>query len=252
MATSRDRFDHFKRLKITRFAWKWAKKGAFWLLVTSIGYVILLRFLPVPITPLMISRCSQQAWAADRDVRLSKDWVAFGELPEHLQLALVCSEDQNFLEHDGLDFDAIDRAIEHNKTHRKKRGASTISQQTAKNVFLWESRSWLRKGFEVYFTFLIELFWSKERIMHVYLNVIEFGDGIYGAEAASREFFGKSVASINRDEAAMLAAVVPSPLRYSAKNPSAYVRKRQASIRRQMRAWGNELDYDDPNTPKRK
>jgi monofunctional glycosyltransferase len=235
-----NKWQHFKQMKITRFAWKWAKKITMWFVIGSIVGTILFRFLPIPCTPLMVKRLFEQGFDSKREMRLSKDWVSFDDLPEKLQLAVICGEDQNFLEHNGLDFDAIERAIEHNKNHKKKWGASTISQQTAKNVFLWPTRSFIRKGFEVWFTFLIELFWSKERIMTVYLNVIEFGDGIYGAEAAAQNYFGKPARDLNPDECALLAAVVPGPLLYSVKNPSSYTRRR-----------GNEVDYDDPNTPKK-
>jgi monofunctional biosynthetic peptidoglycan transglycosylase len=155
------------------------------------------------------------------------------------------------LEHEGFDFEAIEKAYKHNKTHKRKRGASTISQQTAKNVFLWPARSWMRKGLEVYFTFLIEVLWSKERIMTVYLNIIEFGDGIYGAEAAAQHYYGVSAQKLNRDQAAMLAAVLPAPLRYSVKNPQNNVRERQRWILSQMRMWGGRIDYDEPNTPRK-
>ena len=156
-----------------------------WFFGTTIGFAILYSFLPVPVTPLMVQRCWEQAWDKERDVQLLHDWVSYKELSPHLQLAVVCAEDQDFLEHEGFDFEAIEKAYKYNKTHKRKRGASTISQQTAKNVFLWPGRSWLRKGLEVYFTFLIETIWSKERIMTTYLNSIEFGDGIYGAQAAA-------------------------------------------------------------------
>jgi len=208
-------------------------------------------FLPVPATPLMFVRMFEQMGDSQRDVRWEKDWVPLSEISPQLQLAVVCSEDQEFLEHEGFDFEAIEKAYKYNKSHKKKRGASTISQQTAKNVFLWPARSWLRKGLEVYFTFLIEMIWSKERIMAAYLNVIEFGDGIYGAEAASRRYFGKSAKDINRQEAALLAAVLPSPLRYSATNPQPNVREKQQWILSQMRMWGGKIDYEDPNTPRK-
>ena len=181
---------------------------------------------------------------AQREVKLKKNWVSLEEISPHLQLAVVCSEDQNFLEHHGFDFDAIEKAVEHNKNHKRKRGASTISQQTAKNVFLYDGRNWIRKGFEVYFTFLSELFWNKEQIMEVYLNVIEFGDGIYGAEAASQQFFHTSAKKLTREQAALLAAVLPSPRKFSAKNSTAYVRNRQQWILRQMENWGGELKYE--------
>ena len=160
-----------------------------------------------------------------------------------MQLAVVCSEDQNFLKHRGFDFDAIDRAMDYNDTHKRKHGASTISQQTAKNVFLWPGRSWIRKGFEVYFTFLIETFWSKERIMEVYLNVIETGDGIYGAQAAAKEYFKRDARDISKSQAAIIAAVLPGPLIFSVKNPNSYILERQRWIMNQMSLWGDVLDY---------
>ncbi len=226
-------------------------KITLWFLGLSVGSTLLFSFVPVPVTPLMIGRCWDQAWDPERSVRLDNYWVSYNDLSPHLQLAVVCSEDQDFLEHEGFDFQAIEKAYTYNQTHKRKRGASTISQQTAKNVFLWPSRSWLRKGFEIYFTFLIETLWSKKRIMTVYLNVIEFGDGIYGAEAASQTFFHKRANNLRREEAALLAAVLPSPLRYSAAKPSAQVREKQQWILSQMRMWGGRIDYEVPNTPKK-
>ena len=222
-----------------------------WFFGITIGVTLLYRFLPVPLTPLMVQRCFEQAGAPDRDVRLNKDWVSFSSLSPKLQLAVVCAEDQEFLEHEGFDFEAIEKAYKYNKSHKRKRGASTISQQTAKNTFLWPARSWIRKGLEVYFTFLIELLWSKERIMTVYLNIIEFGDGIYGAEAAAQYFYKKSARDLNTQEAAMLAAVLPNPLKRSVVKPSNEVRQHQQWIISQMRMWGGKIDYDDPNTPKK-
>lgn len=198
----------------------------------------------------MLIRCAEQAFDDKRDVKLKKDWVSLEEISPNLQLAVVCSEDQNFLEHYGFDFDAIEKAVKHNKSHNRKRGASTISQQTAKNVFLYDGRNWIRKGLEVYFTFLAELFWSKERIMEVYLNVIEFGDGVYGAEAAAQEFFHTSAKKLSRQQAALLAAVLPNPRKFSARNPSAYVRKRQSWIILQMNNLGGELKYDSSGSEK--
>lgn len=221
-----------------------------WFLGLSILWVLLYAVLPVPLTPLMVQRCGQQAWDSNRDLRLKHDWVSFSNISPNLQLAVVCAEDQEFLEHAGFDFEAIDKAIEYNQTHKRKRGASTISQQTAKNVFLWPSRSWLRKGFEVYFTFLIEVLWSKERIMTVYLNSIEFGDGIYGAEAAAQHYFRKNARDLNPDQAALMAAVLPNPLVYKMEAPTAKITKRQRWIKRQMYLWDNKIDYDNPNTPK--
>ena len=235
-----------------RYARRLILKITLWFFIISIGSTVLYRFLPVPITPLMLIRLIEQAGESDRSMRLEKDWVSIDEMSPHLQLAVVCSEDQEFLEHEGFDFNAIKKAYKYNQTHKKKRGASTISQQTAKNVFLWPGRSWVRKGLEVYFTFLIEVIWSKERIMEVYLNIIEFGDGVYGVEAAALRNYNKSAKDINRPEAAMLAAVLPSPLRLSPINPTADLREKQSWIMRQMRRWGGQLDYEDPNTPKKK
>lgn len=222
-----------------------------WFFGITIGFTVLYSFLPVPLTPLMLQRCWEQAWDPERDIRLKHDWVSFSELSPHLQLAVVCSEDQDFLEHEGFDFEAIEKAYKYNKTHKRKRGASTISQQTAKNVFLWPSRSWIRKGLEVYFTFLIETIWSKERIMNTYLNSIEFGDGIYGAEAAARYYFKKSAKELNRQESALLASVLPNPIIYKVDNPSYKVREKQQWILSQMRMWGGKIDYETPNTPKK-
>ncbi len=222
-----------------------------WFFGITIGLTILYSFLPVPLTPLMVIRTWEQAWDSQRDVRVRHDWVSFRELSPRLQLAVVCSEDNLFLEHEGFDFEAIEKAYSYNKTHKRKRGASTISQQTAKNVFLWPGRSWVRKGLEVYFTFLIETLWSKKRIMTVYLNSIEFGDGIYGAEAAANHFFGKHAKDLNRQESSLLAAVLPNPLKRKVESPSVEVRERQQFVLTQMRSWGGKIDYEEPNTPKK-
>ncbi|MEZ4925340.1 MAG: monofunctional biosynthetic peptidoglycan transglycosylase [Saprospiraceae bacterium] len=226
-------------------------KLTLWFFGLTIGFSILYAFLPIPITPLMLQRCWEQSWDSKRELRLKHDWVSFNNLSPHLQLAVVCAEDQEFLEHEGFDFEAIEKAYTYNKTHKRKRGASTISQQTAKNVFLWPGRSWLRKGFEVYFTFLIETIWSKERIMTAYLNSIEFGDGIYGAEAAAQHYFKKTAKSLNRSESALLASVLPNPLVYKVNSPSTEVRKRQQWVLGQMRMWGGKIDYEVPNTPRK-
>ena len=230
--------------------WRILLKICLWFFILSIVSTVLFRWIPVPVTPLMLIRCVQQAVDDTRDVILKKDWVSIEEISLDLQLAVVCAEDQNFLEHYGFDFDAIEKVVKHNKSHKRKRGASTISQQTAKNVFLYDGRNWVRKGLEVYFTFLAELFWSKKRIMEVYLNVIEFGDGIYGAEAAAQEFFHTSAKKLSRQQAALLAAVLPNPRKFSVKNPSAYVRKRQNWIIGQMNNLGGELKFDSSSSEK--
>lgn len=229
--------------------WRWTWKAALWFFGISVFSVILFRWVPIPVTPLMLIRCVEQKMDG-KEMKLKKDWVSFDELSPNLQLAVVCSEDQNFVKHSGFDFEAIDKALEYNETHKKKRGASTISQQTAKNVFLWSGRSWIRKGFEVYFTFLIETFWSKERIMEVYLNVIEMGDGIYGAQAASQTFFKKDAKYLSKSEAATIAAVLPNPIKFNAGKPSGYVLKRQGWILRQMALWGGVLNYEEQDEVK--
>lgn len=220
-------------------------KTLFGLFLFSVAMVIVYRFVPIPVTILQLSRCVEQ-FSDERPIRLKKDWEPLDRISNRLQLAVVCAEDQKFLSHRGFDVEAIEKAIEHNRKGKRMRGASTISQQTAKNVFLWEGRTWIRKGLEVYFTALIELIWSKERIMEVYLNVIEMGDGIYGAQAAANTYFGKDAEKLTEAEAALIAAILPSPRKYSARSPGAYVRKRQGWILRQMGQWGGVLNYDSP------
>lgn len=209
-----------------------------WIVLSFLGstifFVILYRFVPVPITPLMVIRCAQQVGRGEK-IRLKHHWVPMKEISPQLGIAVIASEDQRFLEHHGFDFKAIEKAIDENKKGKRRRGASTISQQTAKNVFLWPGSSWLRKGLEVYFTALIELCWSKERIMEVYLNSIEMGDGIYGAEAVAQQHFGRSAKKLTATNSALIAATLPNPLKFSSAHPSRYMLKRQSAIMRQMK-----------------
>ncbi|MDF1673612.1 MAG: monofunctional biosynthetic peptidoglycan transglycosylase [Vicingaceae bacterium] len=235
--------------KLLAKVWRIFWKLSLWFFAISIVSVVVFRWVSIPVTPLMLIRCVEQK-TDDKEMKLDKTWKPLEELSPHLQLAVVCCEDQNYLKHNGFDFGAIEKAMKHNKTNKKKRGASTISQQVAKNVFLWPSRSWVRKGFEVYFTFLIEVFWSKERIMEVYLNVIEMGDGIYGAEAASKAYFKKSSISTSKREAATIAVTLPNPRKFNAKKPTRYLNKRISWAMQQMRYWGGELDYDKENKKK--
>ena len=202
---------------------------------STILAVVGLRFIPVWVTPLMVIRCCQQ-FSEGKDLKLSHDWVPLEEISPSLPVAVIASEDAKFLEHHGFDYEAIEHAAKRNREHpeKQKLGASTISQQTAKNVFLWPGRSWVRKGFEVYFTTLIELFWSKQRIMEVYLNSIEMGDGIYGAQAVAEEHFDKNAKDLSRAQCALIAATLPNPRRFSSKSPSSYMLKRQARILREM------------------
>ena len=220
--------------KILRILWK----TALWFFGLSIFSAVLFRFVPVPVTPLMLIRCVQQTFSSD-PVRLKHDWVSLDEISKNLPLAVVCSEDQNFMNHSGFDIKAIERSVDEAKHGAKRvRGASTISQQTAKNVFLWPGRSWIRKGFEVYFTVLIEFVWGKERIMEIYLNSIEMGNGIYGAEAAAEFYWHTSAKNLSRTQAAALAAILPNPRKYSANPPGPYVQERIGWIVSQMGQWG--------------
>jgi monofunctional glycosyltransferase len=203
------------------------------LFLFSILMVVIYKWVPVPFTPLMAIR-----YFENPEEEIRHEWVPMEEISNNLKVAVIASEDQNFPNHNGFDYEAIQKAMEDNKKGRRVRGASTISQQTAKNVFLWPQRSWFRKGLEVYFTFWIELLWSKERILEVYLNSIEMGKGIYGAEAASQAWFGKSAANLTAYEAAAIAAILPNPRQYRAKPASSYIQGRQAWIVRQMRNLG--------------
>lgn len=201
---------------------------------STILAVLIYRFAPVPLTPLMVIRCAQQVGRGEK-IRLKHHWVHLDEMSKYLPVAVMASEDQRFLEHHGFDFTEIQNALEERRSGKRFRGGSTISQQTAKNVFLWPESSWLRKGLEVYFTGLIELCWSKERIMEVYLNSIEMGDGIYGAEAVAQQHFGRTAARLTRANCALIAATLPNPLKYSSKKPSRYMLRRQTAIMKQMR-----------------
>ena len=203
---------------------------------STILSVVALRFFPVYFTPLMFIRCYEQV-ADGKDLKLSHHWVPVEKISPNLPRAVIASEDANFLKHHGFDYKAIEHAAKRNREHPEKRklGASTISQQTAKNVFLWPGRSWVRKGFEVYFTFMIELMWSKQRIMEVYLNSIEMGDGIYGADAVAEEHFNTTAQNLSKAQCALIAATLPNPRKFSSLHPSAYMLKRQARILREMR-----------------
>lgn len=196
---------------------------------TSIGWTILARFVPVYITPLMLIR-SVEAVVAGEMPKNSKQWMPIEKISPHMIQAVVAAEDNLFLQHHGFSFTDIQKAWEHNLKKKKIRGGSTISQQTAKNVFLWPKRSYLRKGLEAYFTVLIELLWSKERIMEVYLNSIEMGDGIYGVQAAAMEYFGEDAAQLSRSQAALIAVCLPNPRKFNPARPSSYIQQRKNQI----------------------
>ncbi len=214
-----------------------------WVALAFLGSTVLIalvfRFVPIPFSALMAER-RVQSWSFDKPYASRRQWVPLEDIAPCMGVAVIASEDQNFPDHFGFDWKAIEKAVAHNEKSRRKRGASTVSMQTAKNLFLWETRSWARKGFEAYFTLLIETAWSKKRILEVYLNIVEFGDGIFGVEAASRTYFGKPAKRLSASEAALLAAVLPNPHKYHANAPSEYVRGRQEWILSQMRQLGGD------------
>ena len=213
---------------------------------STILSVIAYRFIPVYITPLMVIRCFQNG-----DFTIHHHWVPLESMSPHMPVAVMASEDSRFLLHHGFDFNAIGKAARHNISGGKKHGASTISQQTAKNVFLWPGRSWIRKGIEAYFTALIEVFWSKQRIMEVYLNSIEMGNNIYGVSACAEYNFGKTADGLSRGDCALIAATLPNPRKFSSKYPSAYMLKRQRQIMANMRyipSFPKEGEDYDPHT----
>ncbi len=212
-------------------------KFLIWFFALTFFWVLALKFINPPLTYLMLQRGVEQKMDG-KEWKIVKKWLDSDELSDNLKKAAIAGEDVNFIKHWGFDFKAMEEAFEKNQTSKRVRGGSTISQQTAKNVFLWPGRSYIRKGFEVYFTALIELLWSKERILEVYLNVIETGDGIYGAEAATRKYYKKSAQSLTRQQAALLIAVLPNPLRWSPAKPTRYIYYKQSLILRNMRRLG--------------
>jgi len=223
-------------------------RGLLWLLlgwlVLTIGAVLLLRFVDPPTSAFMVRDRFGAWWHNEPRYQFRHSWVDGARISSQLKLAVIASEDQKFPEHYGFDLASINDALEARENGRRVRGASTITQQVAKNLFLWPGQSWLRKGIEAYFTVLIETLWSKRRIMEVYLNVAEFGRGTYGAEAAGRRFFGKPAAQLTADNAALMAAVLPNPVRLRIASPSIYVRSRQTFILRQMRGLGIQTVKD--------
>lgn len=212
---------------------RWTLRFVIGFFAITIFWVIALRFVNPPITYLMIKRGFE--WkAAGKGFKIEKKWLDYDDMSNNLKRAAIAGEDAHFMTHNGFDTKAIMEAFEKNKSGKPLRGGSTISQQTAKNVFLWPQRSWVRKGLETYFTFLIELFWSKKRILEVYLNVIEMGQGVYGAEAAAQYYFDKSARSLTKKEAALIIAILPNPRKWDARRPSRYVNSRANSIVRYM------------------
>jgi len=205
--------------------------------VGSVVLVLLLRWVPPPASSFIAQGWLSALWAGER-ASFRYNWTPMATISPYAALAVVAAEDQRFPDHIGFDFVEIQEALEDQDEGKPLRGASTLSQQVAKNLFLWSGRSFIRKGLEVWFTVLLELLWSKQRILEVYLNIAEFGEYTFGVEAASQRFFHKPAARLTADEAARLAAVLPNPLRYRVDRPSAYVLKRQRWIERQMRQLG--------------
>ncbi len=208
---------------------RWIRNIFLFLFISSVLSVVLLKYIPVYITPLMVIRLYEQK-KAGKPFTLKHTWIPVSQISQSLPQAVVASEDNLFPGHKGFDMDQIRKAREEAEKGGRVRGASTITQQTAKNVFLWPGKSWLRRGLEAYFTVLIEWIWGKERIMEVYLNSIEMGDGIYGAEAVAQAHFGKKAADLSNREAALIAASLPNPIRYNSANPGPYLQRRQQQI----------------------
>ncbi len=222
---------------LTRW-WQKLKKVFFILLAAQFIYIVLLRWINPPITITQFTN-----WVDGYG--LKRDYVDFEEMSPNIRLAVMASEDQLFPDHNGFDVASIKKALQNNKKKSKRvRGASTISQQVAKNVFLWQGRTWVRKGLEVYFTFMIELIWSKERILEMYLNVAEMGKGIFGVEAASQAYFKKPASKLSRTEAAMIAACLPNPKKYTIKPTSSYINRRYPWILLQMNNLEGDEDID--------
>lgn len=222
------------RIFLQRFA-----KVLLWFVGGSVLLVLVFRFVPPPGTTLMVER-KIESWFDGEPIDLQRDWEPWENISDDLKVAVMAGEDQKFPEHWGFDFGAIQAAFAHNERGGSIRGASTLSQQVSKNLFLWSGRSWLRKGLEAWFTALIEIFWPKQRILEVYLNSVEWDEGVFGAEAAARHHFGVSARSLNRQQASLLAAVLPNPRVWSASHPSSYVARRAGWIRRQMSQLGGD------------
>jgi len=211
-----------------RTVWKWSKRIFLWLFIAQFLYIIILKWVYPPVTVTQLV-----SWVSGHG--LKRDYVRNSSIASKAKLAVIASEDQLFADHNGFDWKSIKKAMRYNeKKPGRIRGGSTISQQVAKNVFLWQGRSWIRKGLETYFTFMIELCWSKKRILAVYLNVIEMGDGIFGIEAAAQEYFNKPAAALSQQEAALIAACLPNPKRYKVKPASGFMTRRASVIQRQM------------------
>lgn len=229
------------RVPLWGFFKRWLLRGLLALAGIWLAGIILFSFLPVPFSAVMVERQFSTWFSGDFSYVAHSDWVSMDEISPWMGLAVIAAEDQKFPDHWGFDMAAIEKAVAHNERHENRvRGASTLSQQTAKNLFLWDGRSYVRKGLEAGLTLGMELVWSKRRILTVYLNIAEFGEGVFGVEEASQRYFHKPASRLTASEAALLAAVLPNPIRFKANAPSGYVRQRQQWILRQMRQLGGE------------
>jgi monofunctional biosynthetic peptidoglycan transglycosylase len=233
MAATKNKSNRTFFQKLKTFLWK----AFLWFLGISFFFVLVFKWVPVPFTPLMVTRAIEQKFAG-KEMTCSHNWVPLEEISTNMQKAVIASEDGTFLTHHGFDFTAMQKAFKNNERGKKIKGGSTISQQTAKNVFLWQGRSYIRKGLEAYFTVLIEIVWGKERIMEVYLNSIEMGDGVYGVQAAANYWYKNDATSLTKKQAAGIAAILPNPRKFKASNSSAYIEKRKGKILRTMRHIG--------------
>lgn len=198
------------------------------------------RFVPVPFSAYMAQQKIENLLQGEKN-KLNYQWVSLDKISPYMQLAVIATEDQRFPQHNGIDWNAIQQALKHNQQSKRTRGGSTISQQTVKNLYLWHGQSWLRKSIELPMTLTLEILWDKQRILEVYLNIAEFGKGIFGVEAAAQHYFNKSAKQLNAQEAALLAAILPNPIIYKANAPSRYVYKKQVWILKQMKQLG--IDY---------
>jgi len=226
-----------KKASVFSYGKKLFYKAVLYFLIISVGSVVVFKFIPIPFTLTMVDQKLESLMDGE-DSEIHYAWRSYNNVSREMHLAVIAAEDQLFPDHFGFDFKHMQIAYKNNLRGKKVRGASTISQQVAKNVFLWQSRSYIRKALEVYFTFLIEIIWGKQRILEVYVNVAEMGKNTFGAEAAAQQYFGKSAKNLTREQAAKLAAVLPSPRKWSVTKPGPYVSRRVPKITRQMRALG--------------
>ncbi len=223
---------------VMKFVLRLLFRTTVFLFLLSIAAVMVLKWIDPPFSSFMVQERIRRLTHGEGRAAIHYKWVPIERISPHMALAAIAAEDQNFALHHGFDFGAIRKAIEHNQSSNRLHGASTISQQVVKNLFLWPERSFFRKALEAYFTLLVETLWSKKRILEMYLNTVQWGKGIYGVETASLVYFRNSARDLNVDQSALLAAVLPNPVKYSARSPSAYILQRKTWILRQMRQLG--------------